>query len=261
MPILLTPRRLKNRDNVYRSEFISNNLNPEWNEVTLELSDLCGGDLDCPLQVKVFDREKNGKHDPMGSLETSVNGLVAAAKSGNSMQLTNEHKKSGNIVVEMAEVSGMQQLTQRMQEMAVSAGPKLTINSSPPPPASRATFVDYISGGCELNVVVAIDFTGSNGDPRVPGALHYIDANSRNQYEQAMAAIVSILLKYDSDQMIPVVGFGAKYGGAVRHCFQCGPTAEVKGLNGVMDAYNAVFRSLQRCLQERADHEWSNCIH
>ena len=35
--------------------------------------------------------------------------------------------------------------------------------------ASKDMFVDYISGGCELNVAVAIDFTGSNGDPRKPG--------------------------------------------------------------------------------------------
>lgn len=58
-----------------------------------------------------------------------------------------------------------------------------------------------------------------------------------------MAAIVSILLQYDSDKKIPVLGFGAKYGGVVRHCFQCGPQTEAHGLNGVMEAYNEVFKS------------------
>lgn len=94
-----------------------------------------------------------------------------------------------------------------------------------------------------MNVVVAIDFTGSNGDPRIPGTLHHIDPNARNPYEQAIAAIVSILLQYDSDKKVPVLGFGAKYGGEVRHCFQCGPTAEAAGLQGVMDAYKATFSS------------------
>jgi uncharacterized protein YegL len=94
-----------------------------------------------------------------------------------------------------------------------------------------------------LNVVVAIDFTGSNGDPRVPGALHYIDPNSMNDYEKAINAIVSILAKYDSDQQFPVVGFGAKYGGVVRHCFQCGPTEQVHGVAGVLQAYESVFKS------------------
>lgn len=73
--------------------------------------------------------------------------------------------------------------------------------------------------------------------------MHHIDPYSRNQYEQAIAAIVSILLKYDSDQKIPVLGFGAKYGGVVRHVFQCGPTPEAQGLQGVLDAYNATFKS------------------
>jgi len=39
------------------------------------------------------------------------------------------------------------------------------------------------------------------------------------------------------------VGFGAKYGGVVRHCFQCGPTEEVTGVEGVLKAYEAVFKS------------------
>ena len=37
----------------------------------------------------------------------------------------------------------------------------------------RPTFVDYLSGGCEILTNVAIDFTGSNGDPRKPGTLHH----------------------------------------------------------------------------------------
>ena len=38
----------------------------------------------------------------------------------------------------------------------------------------------------EMNFVVAIDFTGSNGDPRLPSSLHYIHPNNPNQYSQAI---------------------------------------------------------------------------
>ena len=62
-------------------------------------------------------------------------------------------------------------------------------------------------------------------------------------FPQAISSIVSILSKYDSDQMYPVVGFGAKYGGVVRHCFQCGSKAEVHGVQGVLDAYSETFSS------------------
>ena len=90
---------------------------------------------------------------------------------------------------------------------------------------------------------MAIDFTGSNGDPRKAGTLHHLDSASKNSYEKAISAIVGILSKYDSDKMFPVVGFGAKYDGTVRHCFQCGGTEEVHGVAGVLEAYHQTFKS------------------
>jgi hypothetical protein len=46
-------------------------------------------------------------------------------------------------------------------------------------------------------------------------------------------------MKYDSDKKIPVLGFGAKLqrGGVLNNCFQCGPTPEADGINGVLEAY------------------------
>ena len=93
--------------------------------------------------------------------------------------------------------------------------------------------------------VVAIDFTGSNGDPRKPGTLHHIsrDGRSLNGYEKAITAVGGILSKYDTDQQFPVLGFGAKYDGVVRHCFQVGRSKEVHGVNGILEAYRGVFKT------------------
>lgn len=108
----------------------------------------------------------------------------------------------------------------------------------------RPNFVDYVSGGCELQMCFAIDFTGSNGDPRMRGTLHHMYRDGRlNDYEKAIKAVGSIVAKYDSDKKFPVWGFGAKYGGIVRHCFQCGPTVEADGIDGVLEAYRGVFRT------------------
>lgn len=38
----------------------------------------------------------------------------------------------------------------------------------------RPSFMDFIRGGTELNLVTAIDFTGSNGVPSRPDSLHAI---------------------------------------------------------------------------------------
>lgn len=219
-------------DNVVKSDVVKNNLSPDWKEVVVELSILCGGNQDSPILVKVYDYESDGKHDLMGQCETSVNGLVAAARNNTSFTITKKGAETGTIVITKAEISGV--ASSAIEDRVT----KMSIKTSSPP-----NFVDYISGGCELNVVVGIDFTGSNGDPRQPGTLHYIDPNSLNDYEKAIKSIVGILSKYDSDKKFPVLGFGAKYEGVVQHCFQCGPTEEAKGVEGVLEAYRSVFKT------------------
>jgi hypothetical protein len=223
-------------------------LNPEWKEAALELGVLCGGNQDTPLKVMVYDFESSGKHKIMGEFETSVKGLQAAAANNEPIKMKKKGKETGTIIVVKATVAGVEEVTEELSRVAVSHAPPSAASASPaafvPQSHGGGSFVDYVSGGCELNVAVAIDFTGSNGDPRKPGTLHHLGAGGvRNDYEKAIASIVSILAKYDSDQKFPVYGFGAKYGGVVRHCFECGGKPEHVGVAGVLDAYKGVFQS------------------
>jgi hypothetical protein len=74
-------------------------------------------------------------------------------------------------------------------------------------------------------MIIAIDFTGSNGTPTSPSSLHFLNPNVLNQYQAAIMGIANILLNYDSDKRIPCFGFGAQphfpgwNGGSVSHCF------------------------------------------
>ena len=122
--------------------------------------------------------------------------------------------------------------------MAPMAPPMGSISSKP-------KFVDFLSGGLELQLSVAVDFTGSNGDPRKPGTLHYIDhgGGQLNDYEKALTAVGSIVAKYDSDQKFPMLGFGAKFRGVIQHLFQLGSTPEVSGIKGMIDAYRGTFKT------------------
>jgi hypothetical protein len=70
--------------------------------------------------------------------------------------------------------------------------------------------VDVSQGGCLLNFVVGIDFTGSNGDPRDSSSLHFLGGRTPNQYAQAITAVGNVIQDYDSDQLYPAFGFGAK---------------------------------------------------
>ena len=56
------------------------------------------------------------------------------------------------------------------------------------------SFLDYIRGGTELAATISIDFTGSNGNPRDPNSLHYIQYGGKlNQYEQAIQSVGEII--------------------------------------------------------------------
>jgi len=95
--------------------------------------------------------------------------------------------------------------------------------------------------------MVAIDYTASNGDPSQTNSLHYFQPGVMNQYSQVIHAVGNILAAYDSDNMIPVYGFGARLpNGQVSHCFHVNGNPgnpEVLGVNGVLQVYQQSFMS------------------
>ena len=111
------------------------------------------------------------------------------------------------------------------------------------------SFIDYLRGGMQINLTVAIDFTGSNGNPNQPSSLHYLGPNA-NQYETAIRACGDIVAYYDYDQKFPVFGFGGKFYGNpnVDHCFplNCNPDdPEIYGIDGILQTYRTVLSNTQ----------------
>jgi len=255
---------------VYRGKHIKNNLNPKWEPASIDVNALCDGDLNRRIQVAVFDHEKNGKHNTMGAFDTTVNELVKSV--GGKFALKKGSKSYGTITVDECKIIGADTSSVLKPPSAPAVGTStvpavasyqpsvmpvpvpvadfgnMNLGGQPlpvpVPPPNKPTFVDYISGNCDLTMCVAIDFTGSNGDPRRPGTLHHFSHHGQmNGYEKAISAVGGIVAKYDSDQQFPVYGFGAKYDGVVRHCFQVGPSKEVHGIKGILDAYKGVFKT------------------
>lgn len=58
------------------------------------------------------------------------------------------------------------------------------------------TFV--IFGRCQLHCTFAVDFTASNGDPKSPSSLHYINPYRPNPYANALRAVGNIIQDYDT---------------------------------------------------------------
>ena len=172
---------------VWTNKHIDNNLNPTWPVARIPMMNLCNGDPMRPLKIEVWDHQSNGKHQSMGSFKTSVNEMVTNQGLPSNIIEEDKLKKSGYVN------SGTMVMTNVMIE-------------------HNPTLQEYIMGGCEINMQVAIDFTGSNGDPNLPSSLHYIDRSrlSMNQYQQAIVSVGNVLQEYDSDKLFQVYGFGCK---------------------------------------------------
>jgi hypothetical protein len=66
-------------------------------------------------------------------------------------------------------------------------------------------FLDYLIGGTEISLVVGIDYTASNGNPKDHESLHYQAPNGQpNQYMMAIRTVGDIVAPYDLDKWFPV---------------------------------------------------------
>lgn len=203
---------------IYQSE-VSKKMN--WKRGTVPYQVLCNVDPERPLRITVFDRRSHKASVPIGYADTSFSRLCESTNQ--SLDLIDSKKKNvGKIIIN--EVNLQQ----------------------------KFSFYDYIHGGIQLNLITAIDFTASNRDPRDPRSLHYLamSGDSFNQYQQCIKSVGEILCPYDTDQLFPVLGFGAKIGGQMQaqHCFPLtfNPQAPcVQGLSGILGAYQNALMQVQ----------------
>jgi len=111
------------------------------------------------------------------------------------------------------------------------------------------SFLDYVRGGLEVRMTIAIDFTRSNGGPTNP-ASHHSTAHQADDsaYASVIRSLGEVIQKYDTDNMFPVYGFGAKIPPSYSVCSNCFALTgdffepEVEGIDGILKAYS---RALQ----------------
>ena len=108
-------------------------------------------------------------------------------------------------------------------------------------PIKNYSFIDYLRGGMQINLSIAIDFTASNLEPSDPKSLHYLSSYN-NQYEMAIKSCGNIIANYDYNKMFATYGFGGKFYGKqeVDHCFPLNGNEnnpEIFGIDGVLKTY------------------------
>lgn len=111
-------------------------------------------------------------------------------------------------------------------------------------------FKDYLRSGWQIQMFFAIDYTGSNGDPKQQSSLHYI--GDHNQYMNAITQVGEIIEPYDYDRKFPVFGFGGipHHMGKndVSHCFPLTgdmQNFEANGIAGVLQLYKDMQKKIQ----------------
>ncbi|EFO93889.1 CRE-GEM-4 protein [Caenorhabditis remanei] len=216
---------------IHQTEVKPRNLNPRWATVQINTQALCGKNLDRPILIECFDHEKFKKQDDIiGTSQTTLNELLTeGGKTGSTLQipLINEKKKT-------------KKSKYRNSGILKIWNAKIII---------EPTFLDFISGGTQLDFSVAVDFTASNGNPSTPSSLHYMASGVPNQYEIALRAVLSICQHYNSSKTFEAYGFGAKLPGhhlvsAVFPLDLQSKNSSVVGINGVMHAYRHALQNV-----------------
>ncbi|OVA12550.1 C2 calcium-dependent membrane targeting [Macleaya cordata] len=217
---------------VYKTEVVKNNLNPTWKPVCLSAQQFGSKAsllLDTPLVIECFDFNNSGSHELIGKIQKSVADLekLHLEKVGENFRIPTSSTRKNHMKVMLKG----QLFVDRFSEK------------------TRYSFLDYISSGFELNFMVAVDFTASNGNPHLPTSLHYIDPSGRlNAYQQAIFEVGEVVQFYDSDKRFPAWGFGGRpINGVVSHCFNLNGSPsefEVEGVNGIMSAYSSALHNV-----------------
>ena len=207
---------------VYETEFVKNNLSPIWKFFELNVVKLCPNSYEDHFKVECCDYEKSGKHKFIGSCEPTLKQILIDKQTDFPLMDILNKKKMGDLKILQSQVM------------------------------DKPTFIDFLRGGEQLNMMVAIDFTGSNGNPTDKNSLHYIRPDGGlNQYQSALVEVCEILMNYDFDKKVPVYGFGGKPNfpnykkNEADHCFPLTGDAqqpEVWGLPGIMQVYAGALR-------------------
>lgn len=165
---------------VAKTEFAKKTRNPKWKPITIRATALCNGDFDRNIKIDCYDHRKGGSHKLIGTCHTSLRSLSTISDDRAPMKLMSSSGSTG--ILKVSKINLVEDIS----------------------------FLDYIRNGTQLHFAVAIDFTASNGAFTDPKSLHHLSEDRQNFYEIGLQAVGEIIQQYDSTQMFPAFGFGAK---------------------------------------------------
>eukprot|EP01117_Protostelium_nocturnum_P007480 TRINITY_DN2673_c1_g1_i1.p2 TRINITY_DN2673_c1_g1~~TRINITY_DN2673_c1_g1_i1.p2 ORF type:complete len:523 (-),score=201.66 TRINITY_DN2673_c1_g1_i1:2011-3579(-) len=206
---------------ILKTEVIKNTLDPMWNTITAPIARLAPSSVDSEIRISCYDWDAHGSHDFIGWTFTSVAQLRASKRLV--VPLINPKKKE-----------------KKGDKYKDSGSLELDYSEFKSP-----TFLEYIMSGMEISLSIAIDYTGSNGNPDVPSSLHYQKTDQLNEYAKAIRSVGDVVAPYDRSGNFAAYGFGGSFQPAgTSHCFNLNLTNSpyLPGIDGVLMAYRESFK-------------------
>lgn len=175
-PTASTPQEVESWERVYETEIKDEDLNPDFKPFRIHNGRLNRCNENCIIRFTIRDHSKSGNHKKIGwgyfSVTQVMNGQTVFQSSNK------DGENTGTLIIENFN---------RIKSYSLG---------------------DYLKFGVHLSMVLAVDFTDTNGDPRDPKSLHYLNPQGRNKYEEVIVKAGQILQNYDTDQQIPAYGYG-----------------------------------------------------
>lgn len=166
---------------VHKTEIVKNTLDPRFAEIKLSLATLCAGDMDRSVRFEVFDWDQNSDHDLIGATECTVRELVDGAQfplinAKKQKKKGKKYQNSGVLLVRAARI------------------------------VKSHTLIEYIQAGFQINMMVAVDFTASNGCERASNraALQvYPSPLTRSPRQRSDVCVVAACVLANGAKLVP----------------------------------------------------------
>ena len=227
---------------IHRSLTMPKVNSPTFPPFLLDQGKLCGDDLEAPIVLSLYDYKDSSSSTLVGKTQGNLTSFMESV--GTFIDIKNEKN----------EVTG------KIKFQRLMANPRLST-------------VNYLQSGIRMNLIPAIDYSGSNGDPTCSYSLHYSRGTTPNRYQQCLLAVGSILCPLDTDQEFEPLLFGADVTCCTTSmCYpltlsKSNPT--VHGLDGIMQAYKdsvesvsfsgpTCFAEIIRAARVSAEKAWEN---
>jgi hypothetical protein len=205
---------------LWKSEVVKDTESPNWSLCRLPLLQVCpDGDMNRPMKVELWCYNKYVEDEMLGFTDMTIGNLVFEAQRG---------IPKYPIYYEKKKIFGGSKLK--------SAGMFKALRASK---VEYASMLEYITGGCDIDLTIAVDCSVNNGDYLEEEGLHYRTKLWLNDYQAAIHKIGTIVEPFSKKRQFELVGFGANIDGEDQAIVEIGDN--VKAASGLLDAYDSFF--------------------